>query len=185
MIIFGNIVMLSSILLGNIFSFFSAICIAVSAMQNSKKKFMLWQVGDAASGILANITLSAHSALVISIICLIRNFLSYKNCLTSFLTAILFILSIFIGIYANNLGFVGYLPIVASASYTICIYITKNEQQMRLALIFNMLLWAIHNFYVQAYPSAVVNVFLCFWSAFQAYKKIELAARNLSFTAKT
>lgn len=158
------------LIIGNIFSLFSAICIALSAIKKSKKDFMYWQIGDTAFGIVANIALYAHAALVISIVCFIRNILSYQNKLTKTITCILLLLSVVIGLFANNRGVIGWLPIIASASYTICIYITKNEQQMRWALIFNMLLWFVHNAYVQAYPSAVANIVLCFWTAFQVYK---------------
>lgn len=161
---------MSFLILGNIFSLLSALCIAVSVIKQSKKDFMYWQIGDTFFGILTNIALNARAALVISIVCLIRNILSYKNVLSKKTTYILVILSIIIGLYANNWGIIGYLPIIASASYTICIYLTKNEQQMRYALLINMLLWFAHNLCVQAYPSAVANITLCFWTGIQIIK---------------
>lgn len=162
--------MQTALIIGNIFSLLSAICIAVSVIKHSKKDLMYWQIGDTLFGIFANIALSAFAALVISIICFIRNILAYKNKLTKNITIILLIISIVVGLYANNLAFIGLLPIIASASYTICIYITKNEQQMRWALTVNLLLWFIHNFYVQAYPSAVANIALFFWTFMQIYR---------------
>ena len=104
---------------------------------------MGWQIGDTFFGIIANIALCAYAALVISIICFIQNILSYQNRLTKLITIILLIASIIIGLYANNLAIIGLLPIISSASYTICIYVTKNEQQMRWALTINMILWFI------------------------------------------
>ena len=158
------------LLIGNFFSLLSAICIAVSAAKKSKADFMWWQIGDTFFGIFANIALFTYSALVISIICLIRNVLSYCNKLTKNITLLLLVLSVIIGLYANNRGIIGWFPVVASASYTVFIYTTKNEQQMRYALIFNMLLWLVHNAYVQAYPSAIANVLLCLWTLWQAIK---------------
>ena len=152
------------LIVGNIFSLLSAICIAVSVIKQSKKDFMYWQIGDTLFGIVANIALSAFAALVISIVCFIRNKLT-KN-----ITIFLLIVSVIVGLYANNLALIGLLPIIASASYTICIYITKNEQQMRWALTVNMLLWFIHNIYVQAYPSAIANIVLCLWTFMQIFK---------------
>lgn len=74
---------------------------------------MYWQIGDTLFGMIANISLSAYSALVISIICFIRNILSYQNRLTKNITYILLMLSIPIGLYANNLSYIGLLPIIA------------------------------------------------------------------------
>ena len=88
------------------------------------------------------------------------------------------ILGVIIGAYANNLGIIGWLPIIASGSYTICIYVTKNEQQMRWALAVNMLLWFIHSAYIKAYPSAVCNIVLCFWTLFQVYKNRKQFKKN-------
>ena len=161
------------LIIGNIFSFLSALCIAISVVKKDKQNFMYWQIGDTLFGIFANIALYAYAALVISVICFIRNILSYKNKLTKNITVVLIILGIIIGLYANNRGIIGWLPIIASATYTICIYITTNEQQMRYALIFNMLLWFIHNAYVQAYPSAVANIVLCVWTGIQILRYIK------------
>ena len=166
------------LIVGNIFSLLSAICIAISAIKKSKTDFMYWQIGDTLFGMIANIALYAYAALVISIVCFIRNILSYKNKLTKNITVILLIISIIIGLYANNLSYIGLLPIIASASYTICIYATKNEQQMRWALTINMILWFVHNLYVQAYPSAIANIVLCAWTFVQIYKNRGLCAKN-------
>ena len=162
--------MQTSLITGNLFSLLSALCIAVSAIKQNKKDFMFWQTGDTLFGIIANIALSAYAALAISIMCFVRNLLSYQNKLTKNITCILLVISVIAGLYANNLAIIGLLPIIASASYTICIYLTKNEQQMRYALTVNMLLWFFHNFYVRAYPSAVANIALCVWTVIQILK---------------
>lgn len=164
------------LIVGNIFSLLSAICIAISVAQKSKKKFMFWQIGDTIFGTGANIALYAYAALVISTICLIRNILSYQGKLTKNITVILTVLGVIIGAWANNLGIIGWFPIVASASYTIFIYTTKNEQQMRYASILNMALWFVHCAYVQAYPSAIANIVLLgwtFWQIWQYHKNID------------
>ena len=155
-----------ALIIGNIFSLLSAICIAMSAVKKSKNDFMYWQIGDTFFGIIANIALSAYAALVISVICLIRNVLSYKNKLTKNITIFLLICSIVIGLYANNLAIIGLLPIIASASYTICIYITKNEQQLRYALIADLSLWATYYLYIQAYPSVITYMVLNVWTSY-------------------
>lgn len=158
------------LIIGNIFSFLAAFCTAVSVVKKSKKDLVYWQIGEALFGIITNAILSAFAALVIGILCLSLNILSYKNLLTKKLTIILLTISIFIGLSVNNLAIIGLLPIIASANYTICIYITKSAQQMRWALAINMILWFIHNLYVQAYPSAIVGITLCGWTLIQIFR---------------
>lgn len=156
------------LILGNIFSLLSAICIAISVIKQKRfyglaNRWYFFRYHRKYCAL-------CYATLVISIICFIQNILSYQNRLTKLITIILLIASIIIGLYANNLAIIGLLPIIASASYTICIYVTKNEQQMRWALTINMILWFIHNLYVQAYPSAIANIVLCAWTFMQIYK---------------
>jgi len=131
---------------------------------------MHWQIGDATFGTFANIALHAYAATAISIMCIVRNVLSYQGRLTQKLTYFLVIIGVLVGWYANNLGLIGWLPIIAAGSYTFCIYLTKNEQQMRWALIVNLMMWFVHNVYVQSYPSAIGNILLLIWTSIQALR---------------
>ena len=158
------------LILGNIFSLLSAVCIAVSVIKKNKNDLILWQVFDIIFCIFSNIALYTYAALTTNSIALIRNVLAYKNKLTKKLTGILLILCIVIGLWANNRGIIGLFPIIASASYTVLMFTTKNEQQMRWALVFNLMLWLVHDVYVQAYPSAVTDLILSIWTVIQIYK---------------
>ncbi len=158
------------LILGNIFSLLSAICIAISVLKKNKSDLIWWQVIDVIFCILSNIALYTHSALTTNSIALIRNILAYKNKLTQNITWILFVLCIAVGLWANNRGIIGLFPVIASASYTIFMYTTKNEQQMRWALTMNLILWFIHDIYVEAYPSALTDIVLSIWTFIQIYK---------------
>ena len=158
------------LILGNIFSLLSAICIAISVLKKNKNDLIWWQVIDVIFCILSNIALYTYSALTTNSIALIRNILAYKNKLTQNITWILFVLCIAVGLWANNRGIIGLFPIIASASYTIFMFTTKNEQQMRWALVSNLILWFIHDTYVKAYPSAFTDIALSVWTFIQIYK---------------
>ena len=158
------------LIIGNIFSLLSATCIAVSVIKKSKNDLIWWQIIDVIFCILSNIALYTYSALTTNSISLIRNILAYKNKLNKNITWILLILCVIAGLCANNRGIIGLFPIIASASYTIFMYTTKNEQQMRWALVSNLLLWFVHDAYVQAYPSALTDLVLSIWTAIQIFK---------------
>lgn len=162
------------LILGNVFSLLSAICIAISVLKKNKNDLILWQVIDVIFCILSNIALYTYSAMTTNSIALIRNILAYKNKLTKKITWILFILCIVVGLYANNRGLIGLFPIVASASYTIFMLTTKDEQQMRWALVSNLILWFVHDIYIQAYPSALTDVVLSIWTSVQIFKKSKI-----------
>lgn len=163
-----------NLIFGNIFSLLAAICIAISVLKKSKKDLIWWQIIDVIFGILSNIALYAYAALTTNFVALIRNVLAYNNKLTRGITGILFALCVIVGMFANNRGVIGMLPIIASAGYTIFMFTTKNEQQMRWALLFNLILWIIHDIYVQAYPTAIINTILVvftFVKIFQQYSR--------------
>ena len=161
------ILMTTSLIIGNIFSLLSAICIAISVIKKNKQDLIWWQLIDIVFCLLSNIALYAYAALATNTVALVRNFLAYQKKLTSKLTLILLVLCVVSGLFANNRGLIGLCPIVASASYTFFMFTTKDEQQMRWALVSNLILWLIHDFYVQAYPSAITEVVLCVWTLIQ------------------
>ncbi len=158
------------LIIGNTFSLLSALCIAISVIKKSKTDLIWWQIFDVIFCMLSNMALYTYAALTTNAVSLIRNILAYKNKLTKNITWILLILCIVAGLWANNRGIIGLFPIIASASYTIFMYTTKNEQQMRWALVSNLILWFVHDAYVQAYPSALTDLILSGWTFTQIYK---------------
>ena len=166
--------MQSGFILGNIFSLLAAICLAVSVFKKTTKSLLGWQVMEVVCCILSNIALVTYSALTTNSIALVRDVLAYKNKLTENATFVLMVSCVIFGLMANNRGFVGVFPMAASLVYTLFLYATRNEQQIRFALIINLMLWFVHDFYVGAYPSAVVDVGLSAWTLFNILKNMKL-----------
>lgn len=148
----------------------SSICVLISVAVKSKKSLIKWQTFNILFYIFACIVLNAYAALVSIFIALVRNILAYKDKLTKRITFVLCLLILVVGVWVNNRGIIGIFPIAAIVSYTILIYTTKNEQQMRYALILNMVLWFVHNLFIMAYPSAISNVLICLWTALNIIK---------------
>lgn len=157
------------LIVGNIFSLLSAICIAISVLKKNKNDLIWWQIIDVIFCIFSNIALYTYAALTTNIISLIRNVLAYKNKLTKRATLILLILCVVVGLLVNNRGIVGLFAIVAPASYTIFMFVTKDEQQMRWALISNLILWFFHDICVQSYPLAFTDLILSVWTGVQIF----------------
>ncbi len=81
-----------------------------------------------------------------------------KKKMTKTILTILIIIQIIVGTYLNQLGIVGYLPIISSVSYSLAIAATPNLQWLRWVIIENMLLWLIYDLTIQAYPAAITDV---------------------------
>lgn len=162
--------MQSHLIIGNLFSLLAAICVAVSVIRKNKNELILWQLWSIILSTFSCLALGAYAATITCITDMIRNALAYKNRLTSQLTAFLVLLCIVISLWINNLGIIGILAIVASASYTIFMYTTTNEQQMRWALVLNQTLWFIHDLYIKAFPAVAVAVTLIIWTSIQIFR---------------
>jgi len=161
-------------ILGNIFSLIAAICLGVSVFKKTTKDLLLWQVMEVVFCILSNLALVTYSALTTNSIALVRDLLAYKNKLTRNVTLVLLGLCLIFGLIANNRGIIGLFPMAASFVYTVFLYATRNEQQIRFALIINLMLWFVHDFYVGAYPSAVMDVGLSAWSLFNIFRNMKV-----------
>ena len=60
----------------------------------------------------------------------------------------------------NNRAWLGLLPIIASVQYTLCVFILKSAQHMRIALIINLLLGMIFDFLIKAYPMFALDIII-------------------------
>lgn len=162
--------MLTYLIIGNIFSFLASLCTAISVVKKNKEDFMYWQVGNTIFAILTNVALFSYSGITTNAVSLVRNVLASKSKLTFIGTLIICTISISLGIIFNNRGLIGILPVLSSAGYTLCIYLTKNEQQLRYALIVDLSLWATYYLYIRGYPSVITYMILNVWTVIQIYR---------------
>jgi len=165
------------LIIGNILSFCCAFCLGVSVMKKDKKNLILWQIWDSMFGLLASLVLFSYSSFTTGILCFTRNMVAYRKGLTRNITILFIAACTLVGLYANNRGVWGLFPIAAFATYTVAMYLTKNDQQMRYAVILNLSLWFCHDFYIQAYPSAFMDITLAWWSFYQAMRRIKRKRR--------
>ena len=145
----------------------------MSVVKKDKQNLIWWQIWDSIFGLLASLVLFSYSSFTTGLLCASRNVLAYNRGLTKAITILLILVCVVVGLYANNRGIYGLFPIVAFSGYTWSMYWAKNDQQMRYSLIVNLSLWLIHDFYIQAYPSAFMDVALCVWSFYQAMRRVK------------
>ena len=169
------------LLIGNMLSFGCAICVAISIIKKNKQNLIWWQIWSSILSVFSSLVLFSYSSFTTGILCVVRNWLAYHKQLTKFITLILVLTCISVGLYANNRGIFGLLPIIASSGYTLAMYWAKNDQQMRYSLIINMSLWMIHDFYIQAYPSAIMDIALSIWTFYQAMRRVQRKKRFKKF----
>ena len=145
-------------ILGQVFSLLAALCFAYSTFGKTKSRIVLWQTVYAVVYSVASAFLGGYSAIAANLLSGVRNILELKGKLTKWALGIICALIIALGILTNSNGWIGILPITASVIYSILIYATKSVRGMHIAVMINMVQWAVFDFVIRAYPSLVLDI---------------------------
>ena len=147
-----------NILLGELFSFIAAFFLALSTFRTKKNKMLIFQLADSIFNAISNLFLNSFSGFVVNIFTSIRNYLSIKEKFNKRELFFYVILILIIGIKVNNKGIVGILPIIASVEYSLFMHKSKSSQIMRIALLINLSLWLIYDFFIKSYPMFIMDL---------------------------
>lgn len=145
-----------TLIIANVFSFIGATLFIISSFMNTKKRMLYIQGADALFNGIACLIRGSYSGMTTNFIGGARNILTAKGISPKWLTALICALLIIIGTIFNDKGLIGYLPIIASVEYTIYTALTDDIKHIRIALMINVSLWAIHDFYMLLIPSASI-----------------------------
>ncbi|MGT2803011.1 YgjV family protein [Streptococcus henryi] len=144
--------------IGLIFSAFGAVCLALSSFAKTKKRMLTWQITDYLFTLVANILLGGYTGAITISVSIIRNFLMIKKWDSLWSTLILVFLQISFGSYFNNLGLIGFLPIISSISYTLATFLTDKVKWLRWIIVENMILWSFYDWTIKAYPALIMDI---------------------------
>ena len=160
---------------GFIFSTIGAVCLATSSFAKTKEKMLIWQLTDYFFTMIANFLLGGYTGAISICVSIIRNTLMIKKWDSFFSTLLLILIQVSAGTYFNNLGFIVFLPIISSVSYTFITYLTNKVQWLRWVIIENMVLWSLYDFTIHAYPALIMDVLIAITTAvaIKKYKKAE------------
>lgn len=101
---------------------------------------LTWQLSDYFFTMIANFLLGGYTGAISISVSIIRNTLMIKHWDSIYTTVILVIIQVSAGTYFNNLGLIGFLPLISSVSYTIITFMTSKVQWLRWVTVENMLL---------------------------------------------
>jgi hypothetical protein len=139
------------IIIGNILSIVANTISIYATTKKEREKIYLIQSLDSVVFALANLVLMGFSGVVINMLGGIRNFIAYKKKQTVSNIVIIATTTVVVSLLANNRGFLGIFPILATVEFSTAILICKTASELKLAIIINWLLWfpyciVIHDF---------------------------------------
>ena len=147
-----------NIILGNITSFISCLFDSYSATKNNKKEMLIIQVFSVGVYAISNTLLKAYSAVVQNIFAIVRNLLAAKGINNRIVEYIIILGCLFFGVYFNNLGLLGLLPVFANVEYSICLFVLKDRLiGLKLSFLICNICFLILNFCISNYVGFVSN----------------------------
>lgn len=167
---------MNTLIIGNIIALIATSASIMLGFIKSREKIIFIQVIQSIFFTISNFILGSFTGIIINLINILRNWLCYKDKLTNCAILIITIISIFLTLMFNNLGFVGLLPLFSNIVYTFLMN-TKDNLKFKLLVLFTMIPWAIHDIFIKSYTSAffdIATTISCSFCAYQIYKDKKL-----------
>lgn len=146
-----------TLFIGNTIMLVASVIMILSGVPKKKEQIIVIQTVQILLMAIGMFVLNSYVACLINIFSLIRNVLAYKNKLCGRNQVIVLIASTLVAILANNIGIIGFLPIIANALY-IMFMNTKDIVKFKCILIATSVLWIIHDFYICSYTSGIMDM---------------------------
>lgn len=146
------------LVVGNIIALIASLLMVYSGIIKDKKKILYVQSIQIALFVVSNIVLGGISGAIINAVSFVRNILCYKNKLGLSAKIIITVVSIGLVIYFNNLGWIGYLPLISTLLYVWFMTI-KDVVKFKILMIVTLILWIIYDFSIGSYTSSIFDAF--------------------------
>lgn len=145
------------LIVGNLIALIASILMVYSGILKEKKKILFVQTIQIGLSVLSNIVLGGITGAIINGISMIRNIICYKDKLGLKEKIIITVLSVVLSIIVNNLGVIGFLPVISTIVY-IWLMNIKDVKKFKLLIIFTMFMWFIYDFTIKSYTSAIFDI---------------------------
>ena len=108
----------------------------------------------------------------------LRNLAAMKNIKSKVIEWTLIGLGVVLGILFNNRGLIGWLPIVANLEYSLAMFRFKDEKNIKIALIINMLMFSAFSFFIKNYVGIVSNTVVAVTTAVSLIRETRKSVRT-------
>ena len=154
------------IVVGNVCSLLAMGTDAISSTQKTAKRVLWMQTLSQVIYFIGTIVLKGYSGAVQNAVSIARNLVAIKKINSKVVEWVLVILGVGLGLYFNNLSWIGLLPVVANFQYTLCIFrFQDNERALKTSFMISVGLFAIFNVAIYNWVGATSNAAVCVTTA--------------------
>jgi len=132
---------------------------ALSASRKTAKGVLWVQNISQAIYFTGTVVLKGYSGAVQNVMSIFRNLLAIGGKSSKVLEWGLTVLGVVLGIVFNNIGIMGYLPIIANLQYTLVVFrFKKNEQMIKLSFMISALMFSLFSLAIRNYVGVATNL---------------------------
>lgn len=145
------------VILGNVIALVASIFMVSAGILKKKKNILLCQCIELSLYTVNNIILGGIPGAIINFLGVIESILGYKDKLNTISKIVLTILSITLVLLFNNLGLVGYLPLICMVIY-LWILDIKDVFIYKCFMLIIMIFWCIYDFSIKSYVASLFDI---------------------------
>lgn len=143
---------------GNLVALLASLLMVYAGIVKNKKKILFFQIIQILLSAISNLILGGITGAIINCISCFRDILCYYDKLKLKEKIIIILVSALLSISFNNLGIIGFLPVLSLLVYT-CYMDTKDIIKFKILIVFSMTVWLIYDLYIKAYIFAMFDFF--------------------------
>ena len=159
-------------IIGNLFSVAAMVTDSLSAAQKTARKVLAVQILSQLSYCAGAVILGGYSAAVQNAVSILRNLAAICSFRHPLVEWFLVGLGVVLGIAFNNLGLMGWLPIIASTQYSIAIFRFRNDgRKLRISFLISAAMFAVFCVVILNFVGVVTNTVVAVTAAVSLYKE--------------
>lgn len=148
-----------NIILGNLFTLCAMCTDSASSSQKTSERVLTIQCISQVFYGLSSLVLGGYSAGVQSAVSILRNIVAIRKIDNRIVEWGLIGLGVALGLYFNNLGAIGWLPVISNFEYSVAIFRFKNnERTLKISFLICCLLYAIFNIFIWNFVGVISNM---------------------------
>lgn len=137
----------NNIIIGNILALVAQGFSLANGTRKKKRDMIICDMGAAISFTLTNVILKGYSGVIQNVVGVLRNITALFFPKDKYIGWLLVAGGVILGIYYNNMGFVGLLPVASAFWYSICVINKKaSAKTLKMAFIINSYCFAAYGF---------------------------------------
>lgn len=145
-------------ILGNVSSFFAMGTDAVSATRKTPKGVLLTQTVSQIFYGTASVLLHGYSGAVQNGVSILRNLCAIGKKQQKWIEWLLIALGVGLGIWFNDIGWLGWLPVIANLEYSLAVFrFREDEYSLKIAFALNVVMFGVYNGVIGNYVGLLAN----------------------------